>query len=243
MNTKLCMNYIFILAILSIVMSCISVNAVTIADDTGDVWYKSLSNGWLWTSKNNTDHANIDIMSIDYILNESFLTIEMTLKERIDESKNVGYELYYGNFNGRPYYLARYLTLTYSGLGRYYYIGDQVEDKGFLSNPISDDGMVFSVTFEIDNIDSSFEIWGQAYENSDDNTEQWVDFVPLKFEPELGDDDNDTVDGDDGNNTNGNETVDNTTGNNGVEGTPGFEIIILISAIVFIIFKKQKRNK
>jgi len=242
MNTKLCMSYIFILAMLSIVISCISVNAITIADDTGDVWYSSLSNGWLWTSKNNTDHANIDIMSIDYKLNESFLTLEMTFKEEIDESKNVGYELYYGNFTGRPYYLARYLT--YSELGRYYYIDDQVENKGFLSNPISEDGMVFSVTFEIDNIDSSFEIWGQAYETSVDNTERWVDFVPLKFEPELGDDDNDVINGGDGNNTSDNETIDgDNTGNNGGEGTPGFEIIILICAIVLIIFKKQKRNK
>jgi len=257
MNIKLSMNYVFILSILSIVISCISVDAVTITDDIGDVWYSSEYNGWLWSSQNNTDHPYIDIISIDYVFNESFITFEMNLKDEIDETKNVGYEVYYGNFTGRPYYLARYLA--YSGLGRYYYISDKdVEYKGTLSNPISEDGKVFSFTFEIENIDSSFEIWGKVYEDSNDYTERWVDFFPLKFEPELdydetngtegGDsDDSDIGDEDDENDTSDNETSDDdkneNTSNDGRQETPGFEIIIFICAITFIILKKQNRNK
>jgi len=231
MNTKLCLNYISIIAIFLLVISCISVNAVTINDDTGDVWYSSVSNGWLWSSKNNTDHSNIDIKSVDYVLNESLITLKMTLKDEIDESKNVGYEIYYGNFTGRPYYLARYLT--YSGAGRYYYISEiDVEDKGVLLNTISEDGMVFSATFIIENIDSSFEIWGQAYEDSDDYTERWVDFVPLKYEPELDDietdgdgggdsddnvtaDDDDETDDDGEGDSNGNDNTDDNETDNG----------------------------
>ena len=255
MNIKLCMNYVFILSILSVLISCISVDAVTITDDTGDVWYSSESNGWLWSSQNNTDHPYIDIISVDYAFNESFLTFEMTLKDEIDETKNVGFEIYYGNFTGRPYYMARYLA--YSGSGKYSYISDKgVEYKGSISNPISEDGKVFSFTFEIENIDSSFEIWGKAYEDSYDYTESWVDFFPLKFEPELdyngtngdegGDSDDNDIDDEEDEDDTSDETSDDdineNTSNNHSQETPGFEIIILLCAITFIIFKKQNRN-
>ncbi len=236
-------NILFLLVGALIVLS-MSATAETIMDDAGDVWYKTASDGWFWSSQNVTDHPNIDIISVEYTLNGSILTLTMILNGEIDESKTVGYEICYGNLTDYTYYLARYLP--YAGGGRYYFVGEgDIDDMGNLTHPISEDGKIFSTTFEIDDMDSTFEIWGQTYEYDDNDTGKWADFVPLKFEPEYSgegpDDDDDTGNEDNNETSDGNN--DENTGDTEKKGTPGFEILIVICAIALISLRKQKKKE
>ena len=246
----------------------VNVSAEILTDGSDDIWYSKYNTEekeWPWLSKNVTGHSNIDITSIEYLLETSELTLTMILKEEINESRSTGYEIYYGNFSDLPYYRAQYLS--YTGEGTYRSVGLDDDIHGELIYPVSEDGKIFSATFEVPYIDSTFEIWGYAFEYSDDNMEYWADFVPLKYEPENisedaddvdnGEDDvnetddssDDTGDGDDDVNetddsSDDNESVDNgdneSLDSNGDKDTPGFEIIIMVCAISLVLFKRWK---
>jgi len=247
MIKKIWRDNILLLSLGVLILSSINVSAEILTDDADDVWrsdeYNSEKKEWVEWSRNVTDHPHIDIISVEYALNGSELTLTMTLKEEINESRLARYEIFYGTFYGAPFYFARYWADT--GVGTYRSVGLENDIKGEFISPILEDGRTISVTFQIPETNTTYEIWGFACEQNSDDTKYWIDYVPAKYEPENVSED---VDGDDSNNDDNdtNETGDDgdeNIGGNGDNGTPGFGIIILICAIAVIIFKKQKRNK
>lgn len=255
--TKILRMIALIICLNLLILSSINVSAEILQDSMDDVWYSEKNQeGWTWNLYNITNHSNIDIISVEYFIEDSELTLTMVLKDKINISRYAGYEIYYGNFSDIPYYRVQYLTYND---GTYRSFGFDDDFKGEIVNPILEDGKTFSATFEINHMDSTFEIWGYAFEYNDDRTIYWADFVPLKYEPVgdvVNDSNGDDLDnGDDGSNLTDDDSDDiinndNTTNDDMTNGdkdgkeqeeTPGFGIIIVICAIALIVLRKRKR--
>ena len=215
--------FVGILAILS--MSAVTVSAVTITDDIDDVWYR-----WYEPTTGTEElplvanKPNIDITSVSYTITGSELTLTMTIDGTFEDSELIGYTIYFGIFNNSLYSPdSRYYAASYSNGSAYYSTWGMEEfSYGIITNPIS--GNTFTATFEIADLDPTFELWGfvmeflEAYEEGDTSYSwDWMDVVPNTlmipdFSGDTGEDDEPTDDddvepgGDDDEITTGNES-------------------------------------
>lgn len=218
-----------------------------ITDNTGDVWhYQETDEGWSWDEYSG-DKPNLDITEVSQSFDGNEVTLTLKVNGMIENSEDITYILYLEGDN--------------SNYGAYYtnnegYVGGEGEASGFydlLDNPVS--GNTFSATFEVENPDESYNVYGytQEYIGSE---EHWGDYAPNEYAPWYsGDEDTDDTDdsdsGDDADDGTTNGEDDNTddatddTGNGEDtfgNGTPGFELILVFLAIAAGIFIIKRRK-
>jgi len=231
-------SILLFVAVAILLLSTITVSAVTETDNVDDVWYWEIDAGtgaFSWSSQKFTDHPTVDITSVGYTIDGSELTLTMTVNEAIDDSLFAMYMIYFGNYD-EDYYVATYTTFT--KMGMYQAVGIEGFDMGMLTDPLSGDRKTFTATFEIADPDPTFDVWGvtMEFKNVEDLTtgggqvEYWGDFAPNTFGPgAVGDDDND-------------DDASGTDGTDSTKGTPGFETLAVIAAlgVAFILLRRKK---
>lgn len=249
-----------------LLLSTITVSAVTITDDTDDVWYYNFPEYEVGTVANK---PNIDITSVSYTIIGSEITLTMTVKGIIEDSDLISYVIYFGTVNEsgdiflspcRPGYQVVYSNehgyYSYFGLDGF---SMEPGDFGELTDPVS--GNTFTATFEIAHFDPAVEVLGKVMEAdpmflTDAFSVFWMDVTSnlLSLLPSIDDEDgvdeDEPIDDEDEDTTgddediilpNGDDTDGDGNGGNG-GGTPGFEILafIVALAIAFIILKRKK---
>ncbi|MEF8879307.1 MAG: Heimdall-CTERM domain-containing surface protein [Candidatus Thermoplasmatota archaeon] len=195
----------------------ISGTVAAINDDTGDVWhYKETNGGWSW-DKYSGEKPNIDITDVSQSTNGNETTLTMKVNGEIENSENIEYWMYLKNDNSDYYahYSNKNGTVggnTPSGIFSYQ-----------LENPVS--GNTFTATFELDNPDASYELWGYSAETVSDSNEWWGDYAPSEHAPWY---------------SGGGDSTDN--GDTSDKGIPGFEILIVTIAMALVIFLRRKKK-
>lgn len=224
-----------------------TVSAITETDDVGDVWhYQETDEGWSW-GKYSGDKPNLDITEVSHSFDGNEVTLTMKVSGEIENSEDITYVLYLDGDNSN--YVAYYINNEG-------YVGGEGEASGFynlLDNPVS--GNTFSATFEIDNPDESYTVYGytQEYIGSE---EHWGDYAPNEYAPWYSEDDDtddsdngDDTDTDDGTTNGDNNSTDKATDgtSNGEDspgnGTPGFELMLVFLAIIVATIFIIKRRK
>ncbi|MFO8133875.1 MAG: hypothetical protein R6U10_08110 [Thermoplasmatota archaeon] len=201
-----------------------------IGDDTGDVWhFQETNGGWSW-DKYSGEKPNIDITDVSYSIDGTQATVTMEVRGEIETSADITYMVHLESDDGE------YIAYYNDGEAMIYGEG---EFSGFyepIDDPVSGD--TFTATFEVENPDASYELWGAAAESPAEGSEEWGDYAPSEYAPwDSGDDDTDDGDTDDGAADGG----DDGTGNGG-DGTPGFEVpfVLLAMLVAGILLVKRK---
>ncbi|MEF8848185.1 MAG: Heimdall-CTERM domain-containing surface protein [Candidatus Thermoplasmatota archaeon] len=245
-------NILLVGTVVCILVTSGTAVAITETDNTDDVWhYQETDSGWSW-EKYTGDKPNLDITEVSQSFDGSKVTLTLKVDGEIENSKDITYILYLEGDN--------------SDYGAYYtnnegYVGGKGEASGFynmLDNPVS--GNTFSATFEVDNPDESYNVYGytQEYIGSE---EHWGDYAPNEYAPWYSEDDDttddDTTDGGEDNtpdNATDGDSADNATDDgetddtsNGEDssgnGTPGFELVLVFLAAILISVFLMKRRK
>lgn len=220
------------------VVVCILAMSGTVAalnDDTGDVWhYQETNGGWSW-DKYSGEKPNLDITDISYSIEGTKATVTMRVNGEIETAEDITYMLHLDSDNGE--YIAYYNddeAMIY-GEGEFSGFYEPIDD------PVSGD--TFTATFEVENPDASYELWGATAE-SPAGSEKWGDYAPSEYAPwDSGDDDTDEGDTDDGD-TDGEDDGTDGTDNGGNGGMPGFEILSLLGAIgITLLYFTTKRKR
>ena len=219
-----------------------------LTDDTGDVYHWKLTdNTWAWEQYAG-QKDNIDITSVDYSIDESQVTLTMTVAGTIENSQNIFYYMILVGESGN--YQAYYTNENGIWTGTDGFSGE----GGLLTDPVI--GNTFTATFTINNPSASYDVYGYALEYSNlsdaSTSEWWADYAPMEHAPWYAGDD-DTGDDDTGDDDAGDDdTGDDDTGDNGTsggdeggddKGTPGFELLTIVAAlaVAFIILKRRKQ--
>jgi hypothetical protein len=205
-----------------LLLSTVTVNAVTLIDDIDDVY--DVKNE-IFVSR-----PDIDIITVKCELNGDIANLSMTVKGNIVDSEFIKYSIWTNSD-------------LISGYGAQYFNG-----MGFIFKDMNKIGSEFSIlkgntisfTFTISDTTKIIEVVGSAMEFSEENNNTWIDNVPNELFWGGGDEDDEQSD-DDEIPPNGDDTV--TKGNgDGEGGTPGFELLVFILAvaIALIIIRKKK---
>ncbi|MFO8078371.1 MAG: hypothetical protein R6U21_07015 [Thermoplasmatota archaeon] len=206
-----------------------------ITDETGDVWYyQETDGGWSW-DEYSKDKPNLDITEVSHSIEGTEVTLILKVNGVIENSEDITYWIYLEGDDSD--YGAQYSN----NVG---WVGGEGAASGFyhmLDDPISDD--TFTATFEIDNPDESFNVYGFTHESSG-SEEQWGDYAPNEYAPWYSGNE-DTDDTDDGTADGDNESTDNTSNGEDTSGngTPGFELVLLFLSIVVASIFIIKRRK
>ncbi len=239
-------NILLVGAVVCILAISGTVAAVTETDSTGDVWhYQETDGGWSW-NKYTGDKPNIDITEVTHSFDGSQVTLTLKVDGEIENSEDINYWIHLEGDNSN--YIAHYSNEQ--GM-----VGGEGAASGFyhmISDPISGD--TFTATFEVDNPDDSYNVYGYVSEYTS-SEEQWGDYAPNEYadwysEDEDTDDTDETEDDttdeeDDGTDTDNKETEEDTSndGDTSDNGTPGFEIISLFVAVVAVLLVLTKKKK
>jgi hypothetical protein len=238
---------LFIGAFFFLIVANINVSATS--DPFGDIWYlKGSELNAAWEHYYGTDKGYLDIISFEYSISGSEVTLTMeTSKDIVDDLETAYYmHLVYGE----NYYSAYYTN----GVGR---LGKIIQGRlpdytTEIISPVS--GSTFTATFTVDDSDIDYEIRAYTHELStfEDtaNADQWGDWIPNDYfytftgtEKEETEENDSTTDGGDNdvNTANDEESAENTGSDN--KETPGFEILTIIAAVgvVFIFLRKRKK--
>ena len=232
---KLWKSSMLIIGVAVLILSSITVSAVTETDPPGDVFHATWANGlWGYTTVT-SGKSNIDITAISADVNDGELTLSLTVAGNIETSTNFAYVVTY-NTSDAMYWMV--------------YGGYLEEQNGFSWGMQTTGGFNFSsgnVTLEgtntirstLDLIGESdrVDLWGMATEYTGDPqtnpyAEQWVDVAGdmPDFETGGGNGDGDGNGGGDGN------------GDGDGGGTPGFEALALIAAVAIALIVLRRRK-
>ena len=213
-----------------------TMNAIAEEDPTGDIYHQTATETGLTWDLYSGEKQHIDITDISYSISGSQATLTMTLADDILSSAFVSYYMHLRT-DEAPFYTAVYSDGYASLIGP--------GGASIIDNPIS--GKIFTTTFDITDPNLEYTAWGWAGEFTDEanqQTEGWLDYAPGTYAPwytaDPGGDDDDTgddepeEDDEDDDNTNGGTTP--------APQTPGFEIILLLTAAIFVVllFKRKK---
>lgn len=219
-----------IIIVMFVLLMLLSINAMAINDDTGDLYHYIYSdNKWSWEAYSG-EKDQIDITDISYSMEGSQVTLTMTCADTIAVNDKIALTMYLQSDDDSSY-LVMYVSSSDMGtvLGQ----GDYQGFYELLENPVT--GNIFTATFEVSNPDADYEVWGFSAEYldiGDQGGEAWWDYAPDSNAPWY-------IPGDNNNNNNNN---DGTTTNEKDDGTPGFEAIILLAAVaVALILIKRRR--
>ena len=234
---KLRNSGIVIISVLLLVGSCFTVVAASISDGTGDIWHWAQSvsgTGWSWQG-NVGNKPNIDITEVSYTVNDNKITLSLKVSGTIQTSDKVIYWVYYNSTDTQ--YWFSYTNGSGGGFG--------MKGMNFTSQEnVTISGNTISVVLDALGDTSKVTLWGYAVEYTtigDQTAEWWGDWAPNEKFPHYGETSgtNDT-DGTNGtNNTNGTSNNDNS----GSETkTPGFEIVLVMTAVVIALIFIRKRR-
>jgi len=246
---KIGRKYILIIGtFLTLTIFGINVSADTFTDANNDVVlydYDESSEQFSWGTSYLSNHPQIDIQNVGYSIDDSTLTLTMTVGAEILDEHIGRYMIAFGNETIGAYQASLSILAGGDFQNPEFYIDDatyfsnDIEgfDEGTIANPISEDGMTFSASFDIPTYDSTFEIYAVAFEYNltqafiadDFKVDQWYDYYlldPLEEQEPI--DDEEPIDDDD--------SEDEKT-----NGTPGFEILLVFIALIFIMFIKRKK--
>ena len=228
---KLWKSSMLFLGLAVLILSSISVTAVTESDPTGDVFHATWANGvWGYVSVT-SGKTNIDITSISAEVSDGKLTLSLTVAGSIETSNNYGYVVTYNTSDA-------WYWMVYGGYNEEqtgFSWGMPLEGFGFnfsMGNVTIEGTNTLTTTLDLIGESEKIEFWAMATEyTGDPNTnpyaEHWVD-VAGDMADYVTDDDN--------------LPPSNGTNGNGTGGTPGFEVLTLIAAVAvaFIFFKRRK---
>ena len=216
-----------------LLLSNISVMAVTVTDPTGDVVHATWSvNNWGYASI--TDKPNIDITSVSADINNGKLTLSLTVVGPIVQSENTAYIVrfntsdatymmmyggYGGDLNGTSWGTpnnGNYLNMSF---GKVTLVGTNT-----ITSTLNVSG---TATTKVALYGTAYQYTGNPSQNL--YGEFWADVAGDHpgFQVTPG-----------GNNTGGNNTGGNTTG----KKTPGFEVIPVIAAVAIAAILLRRRR-
>ncbi len=239
-------NGIIIAVIVTLFLSCSIAAAETINDPLDDVYHwMNTATGWSWEYTVD-DKPNIDISEVSAEIVGSTLTINIEVDGDIQNSEKIAYWAYY-NTTDSSYWM--YWT---NGEGFGY--ATQLSQSGgnFGTGQVSASGDTITGEFDIigDNIQDNFYAFAHEYTVLNDvSNEWWGDWVPNDQSPytsesdDNGDDDtgdDDTGDDDTGDDSTNGEVDSNDEGTPPPQ-TPGFEILLLLAAFVFVVFYLRRK--
>jgi hypothetical protein len=225
---------------LSMILSMgIIVSAATIQDSVDDVAHWSAgAGGYGWTSVSVGNRPNIDITELRQNVVGDTMVFELTV-DGIIQDTSLNY--YWATFNtSDSYYWFSWSNGQGGGIAT-----NLVEFRMDAEPEISASGDTITAVFDIVGDDlSASEFWGYAWEYTTygniATAEWWGDWAPEEFTPYDEDDILNPVDQD----TDDSDISDQQTDNNNQKpptqtDTPGFEIIILLAAVFFIVYIRK----
>ena len=152
-----------------------------IEDNISDIWQNKLvDDQWTYVLYQNNDKNYLDIIDISHSFDSSVITLTMTLNDNVESSLRVIYNMYI-ECQGKTY-----MGYYSNGVGSWSITsGVKTHDMGWLSNAVS--GNTFTVSFDFENPDYYYTIWGKAYEIGDfgemSESEWWGDYAPDSYAP------------------------------------------------------------
>ncbi len=209
----------------------ISGSVAALGDDTGDVWhYQETDGGWSW-DKYSGEKPNLDITEVSFSFDGNAVTLTMKVSGEIENAEDITYWIHLEGDASN--YVAQYSNTEG-------WVGGEGAASGFyrmLDDPVSGD--TFTATFEVDNPDESYSVYGYTVESAS-SEEQWGDYAPSEYAPWDSGDDTDEGDTGDDATDGGDDDTDGTS--DGGDGTPGFELpfVFLAMVVVSIILVKRK---
>jgi len=237
----------FVAFVISSLMMCASASADSVSDPSGDVYHwKASDSGFKWDLSIDSK-PNIDITELSYSIVGEQLTLSMEVSGTIQTSEKIVY-IAWMNVSNAYYWLS-----WTNGQSTSIAMNTDEGSVDFDIDPevtVSEDTL--SATFDVISTDTTTtQFWGYAAEYTvlnDMTNEWWGDWAPAEFAPyyseETGDDDtgdDDTGDDNTGDEGNGGEADGNTNGDTPPPQTPGFEMLLLLAAFVFVIFYLRRK--
>ncbi len=217
--------YIVGVFVLSVLLLAGFVSAGELTDDTDDVlhWKWNENLGVYKWAHSVTSKPNIDITELLYTIEGQKITIEMKVEGTIENSEKVVYIAYYNTTD------ATYWISYNNGTGTCLAFSNDYTQ--FATENATASGDTISATVDVVGTGQEEEFWGYAAQYAGEigveTAEWWGDWVPEDFAPEF-------EDGENG--ENGEEGDDNG-------GTPGFELALLVVAIIGITLLKRRNKK
>jgi len=224
---------IVMISLLVLLGSCFTAAATSISDGTSDIWHwTQTTSGATWSWQGNVGNKpNIDITEVSYVVNDNKITLSLKVSGTIQTSEKVVYWVWY-NSTDATYWLS-YSNGTGSGFGM------SSSGMNFTSvENVTISGNTMSVVLDALGDTSKVDLWGYAAEYTtvgDVTSEWWGDWVPNeKFTQDPGSDGTDDTDDTDGSS--------DDDGSGSKTGTPGFELVVVLAAVVvgFLLFRKRR---
>ncbi len=193
----------------------------SIKDSTNDIMHYHWNNGRYGWKMNSGNKPNIDITEINYAISENKMRMSLTVDRNILNSEMISYHMHL-NTSDSYYY---FIWLNGEGVGMAT-TTDGTSFQGDINPDITVSGNTITATFDIIGTSTTVkELWGFAAEYTeygDTSAEWWVDYAPNDESPYTADT---------------NPASGDLSG-----GTPGFELVMLITAIgiAFILLSKRK---
>ena len=213
-----------------LVMSTVTVTAVTETDDIGDVYDV--------VREKIVSRPNIDITTLSYEINGDTVTLTMTVNRHIIDSEYITYGMTLSNSTQ----LNIGYTMSYTNE-----VGIILKDMtNFVDSEVSvSQGNTIIATFTLSEGESTdFGVfWGYNMEIDEEVGGRWFDYAPNPYSPYYSGDDDDDVEPDE--NDEPIDEYDDASGDSNGDkggGTPGFEAVAVIVALViaFIILRRKK---
>ncbi len=216
-----------------LVMSAVTVSAVTETDAIGDVYDV--------VSDTIVSRPNIDITTLSYEINGDTATLTMTVNGNIMDSEYITYGMTLSNSTRLS---IGYMMSYTNGVGMV--LKDMTN---FMDSEVSvSQGNTIIATFTLSEGEiTDFEVfWGYNMERDEELGGRWFDYAPNPYSPYYSGDDDDDVEPDEDDDEdiilpNGDDTSGGGNGDKG-GGTPGFEAIAVIAAVAvaLIILRRKK---
>ena len=230
--------FVFIQLILAIIFST-SVYSVAISeiDVFNDVYYQVITDNQTIT-KDHQIRPEIDIFKVLYYVNEDANTVDVSVAVNgsIQDKESIHYIVWYNTTNES-------YCLNYSNGKNTGWATDLDTNENFYEiNPLQITKHTITTIYNlIDENSKAIDLWGYTFESkiNESETHLWFDYVPNHHSPpNIIHAFNQEYDNSDNNQTTSDEseTYGDTT------STPGFEIFLVIIAIIIIIATKRKKD-
>lgn len=230
--------FVFIHLILAIIFSTSVYSfAISEIDVFNDVYYQIINDNQTITEENQI-RPEIDIFKVLYHVDKDANTVDVSVAVNgsIKNKESIHYVVWYNTTNET--YCLKYSNGKNTGLAT-----NLVTNESFYEiNQLQIKSHTITATYNLINENSkAIDLWGYAYEINinESETHLWFDYVPnYHFPPNIIHDFNQDYNNSDNNQTDpdGSETDGDTT------STPGFEIFLVIIALIIITIIKRKKD-
>jgi len=213
-------NIIFFCFAAMMMLTIGRVSAETISDDTNDVLHAEWKTGLQEYSykQATSDKPNVDITKIAYEISGQQLSLLMAVKGNIQDASNAVYSLFYNTTS------ATYQIYYTGGTG--YCFGSALDGTEYTQGNATVQGNTLSTSMRLIGNGTTVKFWALAATGENigqTGGEWWGDWVPEDFAPNI-DNDNNEGDGNDG-------------------STPGFEFMLIASALAVMAFMHKRKRQ